>query len=157
VPSPIHRTPYRSFPIQEVSMFSALKIPLLSLALVAVLAPTSSADGFGISYFKKSKHGEFAVGYSNGPSPSYGRGPGARYRHGPARWVPGHHRTVCRQVWVPGFVERVWVEPVFVRRYDVLGRPYQVCVSDGHYEMVQRPGRYETRQFKVWVDGCWRT
>lgn len=134
-------------------MFSRSKLPALSLVLCAVLAPASRADGFGISLFKSSNHGAISVGYSNGPSaPRAYRTP---YRH--ARWIPGHYRTVRERVWVPGCVQRVWVEPRYGWRRDSCGRFFRGCLSEGRYERVEQPGRYEYRDTRIWVNGCWRT
>jgi len=138
-------------------MFSRSKLPALSLALCAVLAPASRADGFGISIFKNSRHGAISLGYSTGPNSAWAPAPVYRtpYRH--ARWIPGHYRTVRERVWVPGCVQRVWIEPRYGWRRDSCGRPFRGCISRGHYEMVEQPGRYEFRDSKVWVDGFWRT
>ncbi|MFN0009084.1 MAG: hypothetical protein ACKVXR_14370 [Planctomycetota bacterium] len=142
---------------QEVLMFSRIKLPALCLSLLAVLAPASRADGFGISFFKSSKHGAISVGYSNGPGATRACAPVDRtpYRH--ARWVPGHYRTVRERVWVPGFVQRVWIEPRYGWRRDSCGRVYRERISGGHYERVEQPGHYEYRDAQVWVNGSWRT
>ena len=137
-------------------MFAALKLSCVSLALCAVLAPAAKADGFGISYFKKSKHGGVAVSYSNGPHYGPGYGHGYRTHRAPPCYVPGHYETVREKVWVPGCVERIWVDPVYTWRRDEWGRTYPVCVSGGHYETIERPGRYELRERRVWIEGGWR-
>jgi hypothetical protein len=134
-------------------MFSRSKLSALSLLLCAVLAPASRADGFGFSFSKGSKHGAFSVGYSSAPSAP--RAYRSHYRH--ARWVPGHYQTVRERVWVPGCVQRVWVEPRYGWRRDSYGRTYRRCISKGHYAMVEQPGRFEYLDAQVWVDGCWRT
>lgn len=134
-------------------MFSKSKIAVLSLALCAALAPTARADGFGFSYLTNTKHGVITVGYSNGPfwAPSY------RVRNRGARWVPGHYETVRERVWIPFRVQKVWIEPAYEWRRDSCGRAFMACVSTGHYEMVEHPGRYEHRSTRVWVAGCWRS
>jgi hypothetical protein len=142
--------------IQEVPMFSRSKLPALSLVLCAVLAPASRADGFGVSFFKSSKHGAISVGYSNGPGAARACAPVYRVRDRHARWIPGHYETVRERVWVPGCVQRVWVEPRYGWRRDHRGRFFRSCLAQGHYERVEQPGRYEYRDAQVWVDGCWR-
>jgi hypothetical protein len=138
-------------------MFSLLKLPALSLALCAVLAPASRADGFGLSFSKSSKHGAFSIGFSSGPSAYRTCAPVYRERHRPARWVPGHYETVRERVWIPGRVQKVWVEPRYGWRRGSCGRAYRGCISRGHWELVERPGRYEYRDTQVWIEGCWRT
>jgi hypothetical protein len=152
VPFPDERQSWRST-TQEVPMFPALKMPLLALALSAVLAPASKADGFGFSYLKNSKHGGFSVGYSSGPHWA----PGYRAHVPKARWVPGHHEIRRERVFVPGHIERVWIDPVYEWRRDTCGRLVPVCISNGHYETIHHPGAYEIREVRVWVAGCWNS
>ena len=132
-------------------MSTRSKLPVLSLALVAVLAPASFADGFGISF--GGKHGALSLGFSTGPV----YGPSCEPRCAPAVWVPGHYQTVYRQVWVDDCHERVWIEPVYQWRSYGCGRPVRVCVRGGHYERVYRSGRFETRPVRTWVSGSWRS
>ena len=134
-------------------MFTKLKMPVLSLALATLLAPTSKADGFGIAYTKQGSHGALSLGFSTGAF----FGGGCEQRCAPACWVPGHYETVYRPVWFEGCVERVWVPPAYRWEVHGCGRPYRVCVRGGHYEMVRRPGRYESRAVTVWVEGAWRS
>jgi len=70
--------------------------------------------------------------------------------------VPGRYETVVRQVWVEGCERRVWREAVYETVYDWLGRPVRRCVSEGRWEIVREPGRYETRYEQVWREGYWR-
>lgn len=84
-------------------------------------------------------------------------GPSVRvsgYSHAPRRvWVPGHYETRCEQVFVPGCTERVWVEPVFELRLGACHTWIRVEVAPGHWRTVQHPGRYETREVRVWIPG----
>jgi hypothetical protein len=138
---------------QETTMFNQLKMPVLSLALTALLAPTSAADGFGIAFTKRGSHGSLSLGFSTGAL----FGGGCDARPAPACWMPGHYETVIRPVWVDGCVERVWVPPLYRWEYHGCGRPVRVCVRGGHFEMIRRPGRYESRAVSIWVDGAWRS
>ena len=136
-------------------MFDQLKMPVLALAVSAVLAPISAADGFGIAYTKKGSHGAFSLGFSTGAF--FGGNCEPCRAPAPACWMPGHYETVYRPVWIEGCVDRVWVPPVYRWEYHGCGRPVRVCVCGGHFEMVRRPGRYESRAVTVWVDGAWRS
>ena len=129
-------------------MFDAAKKSALSIALAAVLAPASFADGFGIAF----QHGAISIGYSSGPfgSPAYCP-PCA-----PRRWIPGHYEVVCRPVYVAGCEERAWVPAQYGWVRDRYGRTVWACIQPGHYEIVRRPGRYENRDVRVWVPGSWR-
>jgi hypothetical protein len=70
-------------------------------------------------------------------------------------YVPGHYEVRTRQVWVPGTVTRVWVEPVY--RQIRIGRrgTIRICVRRGYFENVRSPGHYELRRERVWVPGHW--
>ena len=97
------------------------------------------------------------------PAPAYvapAPPPGAYYYAPPARvWVEGHYTYRERQTWVPGYWERVWIEPRYeVRRVlrDNRWVEEQVLVQDGHYAQVWRDGFYRTEMEPVWVPGHWR-
>jgi len=68
-------------------------------------------------------------------------------------WVPGHHETRERRVFVPGRREKVWIDPVYVDGFDSCGQPIRRLVRDGYWDVVQHPGHYETRRQAVWVPG----
>lgn len=133
-------------------MFQRSKLPVLSLALVAILAPASFADGFGISFTKSTKHGALSLGFNTGFC-----SPSCEPRCAPAVWVPGHYETVYRQVWVDEGHDRVWIPPAYEWRSFGCGRPVRVCVRGGHYQRVFRSGHYETQPVRVWVGGGWRS
>lgn len=63
----------------------------------------------------------------------------------------GHFKVVQERVWVPGGIQRVWVDAVYATARDTNGNPIQVLVEPGHYRDVKLPGRYELRERKVWV------
>lgn len=122
-------------------------LPLVAaLAGCALLAPAASAHGIEISLGKKSKHSHVGITFSTGPS----------YCPPPRTWVAGHYETRCEQVWVPGVEQRVWVAPVYEWRHDSCGRAYQVQVRPGYWKTICSPGHSETREYRVWVEGCWR-
>ena len=137
-------------------MFTNLKVPTLAIALSAWLSPGALADGLRVHFAKETRHGTLAVGYSSGPSWSSGRGHGHRAGHRHHRFVPGRYETILEKIWIPGCSEKVWVAPAYGWRRDAWGRLRRVCVSGGHYEVMRRPGHYETREVRVWVDGRWR-
>lgn len=129
-------------------MFATKKVllPLVALAATALSAPTASAHGIEISLGKKTKHGHVGITLSKGS-----------YHRPPARtWFPGHYETRRERVWIPGTEERVWVAPVYEWRHDHYGRAYQVQVRPGYWKTICSPGRYEMRDCRVWVEGCWR-
>jgi hypothetical protein len=135
----------------EVRMSALIRLSLLSVALCALLAPTASADGFGISFGKTTKHGAFGFGLSSAApcAPGYGY----RASCAPTRWVPAHYEIATRRVWVPGCRETVWIQPEYQWRRDAFGRWFRTCVSSGRHEVVQRPGYYKMRKVRVWVEG----
>jgi hypothetical protein len=51
----------------------------------------------------------------------------------------------------PERIERQWIEPVFVIKYDQTGKPYRIKISEGYYREIVIPARYETRIVQVWV------
>lgn len=60
------------------------------------------------------------------------------------RRVP--HRVIyTRRVYVAGYYEKRWLEPVYETRCDSCGRSYQVLIREGCYERIWVPGHYETR------------
>lgn len=70
-------------------------------------------------------------------------------------WIPGHYEIVDEQVWVPGFEERVWIEPVFELRRDACGEARRVLISAGHFEVRCRAGHFELRSVRMWQPGRW--
>ncbi len=109
------------------------------------------------------------VSYAGGPGPTapvhiggygdrYGHGIRVRPRPAPRRiWVPGHYELVMKQVWVPGWTEKIWVEPVYEWRDDYRRGPYRVLIRPGHWRDVYHPGHYEMQRVRVWRPGYWRT
>ena len=73
------------------------------------------------------------------------------------QWIPGHRKTVERQVWVPGKSLQVWVPPTFEQRCDPFGVFYQVQIRAGHYKTEVQPGHYEVVYETVFVPGHWQT
>ena len=69
-------------------------------------------------------------------------------------YTSGYYETRNETVMVaPERVERHWVAPVFVTKYDSAGKPYSEKVSEGYYQDVVIPARYETQTVRVWVSG----
>lgn len=132
----------------------------LALAAFATTAPASAQRlstnkggtqwEIGIGRETRSGGGAIRVG-NQGVSldlHSHGRRGDARIPRG---YDGGRYEYRNERVWVPGFDQEVWVEPVYEWRYDSCGRRHQVLVCAGYYRTVCVPGRYETRQVKVWV------
>ena len=69
-------------------------------------------------------------------------------------WIPGFYETVARRVWVPGPVQRVWVDPVYEWSIGHCGWQY-VCVRQGYWRTVHLPGHYEVRHERVYRPGRW--
>ena len=72
---------------------------------------------------------------------------------GPETVAPqsGRFEIIKEEIRLPDRFERVWVGPVFREGFDACGRPVQVMVSPGRYELVRIPGGREIRERKVWV------
>ena len=58
--------------------------------------------------------------------------------------VPIGHVVRSRSVYVPGYYENRWIEPVYATRYDDCGVPYRVLVREGYYDRFWVPGHYVT-------------
>lgn len=115
-----------------------MKAILLPLALVALTADAraSHSDGFFM------KFGRFAFGF---PAPVH-------CAPVPYCAPTGHYELRERQVYVPGYFETVWVDPVFAdQRYRF--RTIRVCVSAGYYKKVWHAPYYRTECYRVWVPG----
>lgn len=69
----------------------------------------------------------------------------------PPQGQRGRFKIVREKVWIPGRIERVWIDAVYTTGYDGQGRPVQVLVSPGQYKDVRVPGRHEVRTRRVWV------
>lgn len=111
---------------------------LLLGALLSLLAPATAAQRVHAS-----RHSGHALrGYSHASSA------------GPV-WIAGGYETVEQRVWVPGCVERVWVEPTFALRIGSCGERFRVLVTAGHWRTVQRAGHYEIRRVRAWAPGRW--
>jgi hypothetical protein len=105
---------------------------LLGLALILFLAPTASAQVSALA-------------------PSQARGSYAASR----AWIPGHYETLHERVWVPGWTERIWIEPAFEWRRGPCGARFRVQVCAGYWRSVHHPGHYEIRAIRVWRPGYW--
>jgi hypothetical protein len=127
---------------------------ILSLVAVVTLivvasAPASAQGSFSVGYSKFGKHSAFGVGiHSGGYYPRHG-GVVVVDRH----YVPGHYETRASEVWVPGCTERVWIEPRYQTVVLPCGNVSRVLVREGHFRVIQTPGRFETRYVRVWVPG----
>ncbi|MEW6073978.1 MAG: hypothetical protein AB1726_15460 [Planctomycetota bacterium] len=87
----------------------------------------------------------------------HGRGGGGGIRVHPAPrrvWIPGHYEWVGEEVWVPGWTEVIWVEPVYEWRV-FLGCRFRLLVRAGHWSEIHHPGHFETRRVQVWRPGIW--
>ena len=138
-------------------MLPRLLRPLLPLALALGAAAPAHAGDLSLGVVLGGHHGGVQLSYGEGHGYHGGRGPvvagyAPRAYCPPARvFVPGHYATVEREVWVPAFREKVWVEPVYTTRYDPCGRPLRVLACDGRWTVRVVPGHYERRCERVWV------
>ena len=82
----------------------------------------------------------------------------------PVHEIPGNHdpalptrgsEFVHQRVWVPGWTEKVWIEPAFEWRFGSCGTRFRVQIGSGYWRTVHHPGRYETRPVRVWRPGHW--
>jgi hypothetical protein len=130
---------------------------ILSLAAVVTLvfvasAPASAQGSFSIGFAKFGKHSSFGVGITSGLYPRPGRV--IVVDPIPCRtYVPGCYVTRCIEVWVPGCVERVWVEPCYETVTDHCGNVARVLVREGFFKTIEKGGHFETRHVQVWVPG----
>lgn len=135
-----------------MSLFT--KFSILSVVLIAALAPAARADGFGIELKKHGKHGSVGVWIGGGDERACP--PQAPVRPPPCDWIPAHYETVVEKVWVAGAEQRVWEPALYEWRRDACGRWFQVCVRPGYWKNVCAPGHFEERARQVWCAGGWR-
>jgi hypothetical protein len=70
------------------------------------------------------------------------------------RWIPGYYETRCQQVWVEGYWQNVETPAVYDWVWDPHCRRYEWrIVRPATCTKVWVPGRYETREVRVWVEG----
>lgn len=133
-------------------MFATCKTLVLSIGLVAGLAPLAAADGFGISFAKHGNHTAFGLEigiggfFSPAPPPVHCNA---------ETWVPGHYEIVLENVWVEGATQPVWCAPAYEWRRDACGRWFKVMVAPGHWTNVGAAGHNETRRVEVWRPAHW--
>lgn len=122
-------------------------LPALALALFAPLTPALAQRDLA----------DLRAGYGGARIElRIGRGHAPRIE--PRRtWIPGHYEMRCERVWVPGCTRQEWVPARYEWRLDNCGRRFQVLIAPGHWITVTDPGRYETREARVWVPGYWAT
>lgn len=65
----------------------------------------------------------------------------------------GFYRTVCEEVVVPGYHEKVWVPSRFETRLQ-FGCHFSVKVGGGYYERIWHPESTRLIEKQVWVPGC---
>lgn len=104
------------------------------------------------AYHNSYHHGSYYPGpYYHGPYFPYAR---PAFVGVASVYPSGYYETRTETVMVvPERVERYWVAPVFVTKYDSVGKPYSEKVSEGYYRDVVIPAQYETRAVRVWVPG----
>lgn len=64
----------------------------------------------------------------------------------------GYWRTVRTRVWVDGYHDRVWIDPVYEWRYRRCGTRYRHCVRQGCWDRRWIAGHWTYRTERVWVD-----
>jgi hypothetical protein len=128
-----------------------LAILPVAIIIMAGSIPAQAQGGFGFGYSKFGKHSAISVGFSSGF-----RHPGRVIVVDPVRrFVPGHYETRCTEVWVPGCVKEIYVEPLYETLVDHCGNVTRVLVREGHFKTIRTPGRFETRCTEIWVPGCY--
>jgi hypothetical protein len=71
-------------------------------------------------------------------------------------WVPERYETREEQVLIrEAHYEKRYVEPVYAREYDKHGHVRQVCTTQGFWQEVYVPAKYETRCSQVLIPGYW--
>jgi len=73
-------------------------------------------------------------------------------------WVEPHNTYQHTKVWVPGYWEKVWVEPVYeTRTVHRRGRTFEerVLVSEGYWKQVWTDGYFRMERQVVRVPGHW--
>ncbi len=120
-------------------------------SLSSLVSPVASAQELQVG-LERSLGGASvrAALYLGDPGPGY-RLTYCRPRHG----ASDRYRTVARRVWVPGTVERIWIDPVYETRYDACGRPVRILICEGTWKDIERPGHYEIRYVRVWTPTRW--
>jgi hypothetical protein len=140
---------FHAFPIR------AAKLALLAAVAAFPFAAEAQAQELSLRLGKGGKHGGIEIRLGD-------HGGHVRYEPReracePARvWVPGRYEIRRERVWVPGCERKEWVPPRHEWRIDKCGSRYRVLVRDGYWRVVQDPGRYETRDVRVWVPGHWQ-
>jgi hypothetical protein len=132
-------------------IFSVL--PVAAFLAVAAL-PVQAQGSFGFGFSKFGRKSGFSVGFNTGPV-YHGHYHGGIVVEPARHWVPGHWDTRAVQVWVPGRVRTVYVEPQYETIVDPCGHLTRVLVREGYTRTYQEPGCYETRYERVWVPGYW--
>ena len=134
----------------------SLKIVSLSLALLALgLAPAANAGSIGVAAKTPFGKLQLSVGKRCFPAPQW-RSKRDRYRRAhvcgrTCRTEPGYYKQVREEVWVPGDVRQVWIQPVYKTWYDDCGRARRTLIRNGYYKTVHEPGHNTYRYRKVWV------
>ena len=118
---------------------------LFALGVLAAAAPAAEAQVVQIGLGRGGFHAELSYGHDyRAPRPLVRAHVGRSYH-------AGHWQEVRRQVWVPGYAERVWQEALYDYRTDACGRVIRVLVQPGGWQVIQHPGHYEWRTERVWV------
>lgn len=132
-------------------MRTKLLSALFALGALSASAPAADAQIVQVGFGRGGFRAALAYGYDYpAPRPLVRAHVGPVYSHG------GSWQDVRRQVWVPGFTERVWQEEVWEYRTDACGRVIRVLVAPAGWRVVQHAGHYEWRTERVWVTsrGC---
>ena len=123
-----------------------MKKVILTMMITLGLALTASADKKGHNKYNDNhnNHGQYDNrGHNNG------------YRNHDNGYR-GHNNSysstvyITKKVWVPGCSERVWIAPRYEYVRQHCGRVVRVCVSQGYYKVIQKPGYYTYQQVPVY-------
>ncbi len=115
---------------------------LCALALL-LAAPASAQETRLVS---RRADASLSIGYSSrhGVSADLRFAP-RRSSCGPVRRTVQRH--IPRRVWVDGYWDRQWVEPIYELRRQSCGTSVRVMVQAGYWHKVWRPGYWSSQSF----------
>ena len=137
------------------------RLVLASLAILSLLSGTAQGQRRSSDYVGDAgriasgrAHSEYtrAGAIRASRHSSYG---GRSYRAPRQTWIAGHYEFVNRDVWIPGRIERVYVEPIFETRWNACGLAVRVVIREGYFRDVRRHGHFISRSVRTWIPGQW--
>ena len=130
------------FGILTMALALGLERPTHAQEVQVSLGRPSSGVSASFGLRRGRPYGVARIGYGR----SYGRS---------RTWVAGCYVDRRQKVWIDGYRDRVWDEPIYETRYDDCGNRVQVLIRAGCWRWVDVPGRWEWRTNRVWQPGHW--